>query len=251
MSTNPKHDDSIRGLLEIYNDIDTYMRKELNVNESDSHMRLIEQMAQTNKVFYRNQDQLRALAKLRNLIVHNPFKAIDPVTVPNEGLVNIYGSIRDKLLRPAKAISIAIPGPSIATAKLTDNSIEIIKMMANDTFTHIPIVKDDKMIGVFSENTILSYMADRGEFIITGDSTMQDFADFIPFDKHKSETFKFISRDALLEEVYGLFNAAIKIRERVGVVYITENGKPDQKLLGMITPWDIANQDNWSSIQIS
>ena len=40
-----------------------------------------------------------------------------------------------------------------------------------------------------------------------------------------------------------LFEKALKKMERIGMIFLTENGKSTERLLGIMTPWDIlANQ---------
>ena len=60
--------------ITIYNEIDEYMRRELNQDKWISHSELIRRMARTNKVFKAYMDDLLSYARLRNAIVHNPEK---------------------------------------------------------------------------------------------------------------------------------------------------------------------------------
>jgi CBS domain-containing protein len=114
--------------------------------------------------------------------------------------------------------------------------------MNDKVYTHVPVIENNKMVGVFSENTILSYLVHHKDAIIMKDTKIEEFKDFILIDKHTSEHFIFVPKDALLIEVEAIFHKGLVNRKRIAVVYITENGKPEEGLLGMITAWDIAGK---------
>ena len=73
---------------------------------------------------------------------------------------------------------------------------------------------------------------------------IEEFRDFIPLEKHTSEYFEFVGRNALLSDVENLFRIGLKARKRIAVVFITEKGKQSEKILGIITAWDIAGKQN-------
>ena len=144
---------------------------------------------------------------------------------------------------PKKAILIAIPREVVYTTTLDDSAWKVMQTMNDKVYTHVPVMDGDKMIGVFSENTILSYLVHNKDSIIMQDARISEFKDFVPLDKHPSEYFEFVGRNALLIEVEEIFRRGLISKRRIAVVFITENGNPDEKLLGLITAWDIAGKD--------
>lgn len=72
---------------------------------------------------------------------------------------------------------------------------------------------------------------------------IREFIDFIPFDKHESEYFAFVSKDALLIDVEEIFKDGLKDNKRIATVFITETGNEKEKLLGLITAWDLAGYE--------
>jgi hypothetical protein len=72
------------------------------------------------------------------------------------------------------------------------------------------------------------------------DVKIKDFADFISFESHTNEYYEFVSRDTTIFEIEEIFTQGLKKLKRISVVYITENGKSSEGLLGMITVWDLA-----------
>lgn len=231
-------------LLRIYNEIDAFMRQQYKHSGYIEHTNLLQELAKSNRVIARHQQELRAIAQLRNILVHNPFTSFDdPIAYASQAVVTRYGQIRDALLNPYDALSIAVPVHKIYTVEPSTSLSEVITNMNENTYTHIPVIRDGKMIGVFSENTLLSHVANSGEVIITNDLKMSDFADLIPIESQRNEKFVFLHRKASLSEVFEIFNKAIKVRQRIGMVFITENGKSDEKPLGIITAWDLASPE--------
>ncbi len=228
-------------LLAIYNEIDAFLRSQPASDRHADHSFLLQQVTRTNAVIARHEAELRAIAQLRNTIVHNPMSdTVSPIATPHVELVKRYRQIRDHLLKPQTALSIAVPGSKLYTATLLSPLHQTIKDMSEHIYTHVPILEGDRMIGIFSENSILNYLADNDEVIILKDMTMNDFKPYLPMESHRGEHFAFLPRQASLAEVYDVFNRAIKVHQRIGMVFITEHGQATEKPLGIITAWDLA-----------
>ena len=95
----------------------------------------------------------------------------------------------------------------------------------------------------FFTNILLQYMA-AGECFRMDDSvTFSDIADYLPLEKHKAESFRFIPQDMPAAEMEDIFAQAQKAPKRLGLLFVTQNGQPTEKLLGMISAWDMAGVD--------
>jgi predicted transcriptional regulator len=229
--------------IAVYNELDSYMRKRLGAVEYVDHGTLLRQMSDKNRLFSDNYKDLRLFADLRNILVHNPYPdKASPLIVPHQYILSKYQEIRDAVLHPKKAIDIAIKASFIYTTTLDANSIDVMEEMDEKTYTHVPVMEGQHMIGVFSENCILAYIVHHKEAIIMKDTKIEEFKDFIEVNKHKSEYFEFVQKDTLLSDVELMFQERLKARKRIAVVYITEHGKQNERLLGMITAWDIAGK---------
>lgn len=229
--------------LAIYNEIDHYMRRVLNAPNYTDHGTLLRQMSEKNRLFESYYKDLKLFAELRNLLVHNPYPdSANPLIIPHDYIIKKYEDIRNAVLHPKKAIDIAIKRELIFTTSLNASAIEVMGIMNSKTYTHVPVMENEKMIGVFSENTLLTYLVNHEDAIFLKDTKIAEFRDFIGLDRHPSEYFEFVSRDTLLADVEVLFQKGLKLRKRIAVVYVTQSGKKEEKLLGMITAWDIAGK---------
>ena len=240
-------DGNSKKFLDIYNELDDYMRKYLKeyknkVQTKHAHSALISNMIMKNKIFRRFEKDLKSFADLRNTIVHNPDSQFaDPIAEPHEYIVKEYENLRNSVMNPPNALdTIAIHANNIYITKMDANALEVMSEMNKHIFTHVPVIENDKLVGVFSENTIFSYIVHNQEGIIPGETLINEFIDFIPLNNHGSECFEFVPRNTLVIEIEEIFQNGLKDNKRISVIFITQNGKKDEKPLGLITAWDLA-----------
>lgn len=228
--------------LFIYNEIDSFMREQLDKDETISHTELIKLMSKKNRLFKINEKYLKSFARLRNAIVHETNNENGEVIAePHEKVIIKYRDIKNKVMNPAKALdTVAVKATNIFTVNLESDALEVMKKMQQNTFTHVPVIENDRIIGIFSENTIFSYTVYNEALLLDKGIKIKEFEKFIPLDKHESEIFKFISKNKLLYEVEDMFEEELKENKRLSSIFITETGKATEKILGMITAWDIA-----------
>ena len=93
-------------------------------------------------------------------------------------------------------------------------------------------------MGVFSESSLFSYFC-SDEIIDAGDDLMiKDIMDFCT-QEVGSQTFKIIKPSTSLERIHNIFTAIESPTQRVGSLFVTPSGKPEDIITGMLTPWDI------------
>ena len=116
----------------------------------------------------------------------------------------------------------------------------MLKMKEN-VYTHIPVLDNKVVIGVFSEKFFLGALT---EVEIIYDKFTTRFNDEFIFkhcliDNHVTEVFEFVSKNTYLEDVKEMFKKSFSQHKRLSLIFITEHGRKDEKLLGIITPWDV------------
>ena len=114
-----------------------------------------------------------------------------------------------------------------------------MKKMKENSYSNIPVIKNDTMVGVFSESTIFDFILDKEILLLDECNKIADFENYISFNSHNSEYFEFAPRNASIFEIHKRFQFGVRKNERLGAVFITENGKETEGLLGMVTPWDL------------
>ena len=230
--------------LETYNRLDHYMRSILKRGSGkDSHSFLLREMANRgNSVFQKNQQELLLFADLRNSMVHNPFMdEADPIAEPHDFIVNKYKKIVDSVMNPPRALeTIAVPESKIYKIYPKDSVMDIMRVMSRSGYSHVPIMRDGRVLGVFSTDTIFDYLADGlGTMPINETMLIRDLIDYTKLPNHANDYFKFLPATANLTEVEEEFSDSPVPGKRTAVIFLTDNGKPTGALLGMITPWDL------------
>lgn len=234
----------VEEFLTIYNELDSHMRKQLRCRDA-SHIFLLDRMAERSYVFRSFKDELKEYARLRNAIVHNPFMRVaDPIAEPHFEIVRRYQILKDKILNPPRAMEIAVGVSNIYATTPDANALEAMKVMNQKIYSFVPVLNVRKrIVGVFSENVIFSYLTENEACIIDKNTKISEFGKYIPIEKHSSEYFEFVPKNTLLAGIKDKFENGLTQRKRLGVVYITDNGRSDGLLLGMITAWDMAGNE--------
>lgn len=228
--------------INIYNELDNYMRKQLNSDEWTTHTDLIKKITEKNKIFKRYKHELKSFANLRNAIIHNPDTlSAKTIAEPHDNIVKKYREIKNYVMNPPNALdTIAINTNNIYTTQMDAMALNVMREMNKNTYTHVPVVENGHLVGVFSENTIFSYIVKNEDVIIESEMLIKEFADFIPLNNHESEYFVFVPKNTLVTEIEEMFQNGLKDKKRISVIFITQNGKENEKLLGLITAWDLA-----------
>ena len=170
-------------------------------------------------------------------------------------LVGIAKSIRysnntvmiDDVIGGAKAsapvTNFWIPRDKICVCSLSDTISSVIDRMIEGGYSHVPVLDGvGKVIGVFSESTMME--AWKANIRCADAATMNDLAAILPIDNHKMDVFEFVSQDATSASLQKVYKESFENNERIGLIFVTENGNPNEPLLGIVTVWDIGEALN-------
>lgn len=176
---------------------------------------------------------------VRNLLAHKPKIDNHFAVEPSDGMIELLNTAIQEIKSPLRARSKAISIENVFTRSLGDSVLEAMRTMSHKGYTHIPILEKGTVIGVFSENTIFTRLANEALIGVDENLKFSDFETYLPIDKHISESFRFAAFNSLLSSIETMFSEAVKKMDRIGMVFLTENGKPSEKLLGILTSWDL------------
>lgn len=184
-------------------------------------------------------DDLDYCRVVRNFLVHNPKVKGEYAVTPSDKLVEFIGHCVEVVKSPLRAIDYSVKINNMYTAALSSRVFDVIRHMRTNGFTHVPIMDDSRLIGVFSANVLFGYLADADFKDITLDAKIEQFIDHIALSNHTNEYFIFMPKNATLYEVAKRFKIDSKTMKQLCAVFLTENGKPDEKVLGMMTPYSM------------
>lgn len=176
---------------------------------------------------------------VRNFLVHTPrVRNVYPV-IPSDDMIKILERCVSRVKSPIKAMDFAIRRENMFTAALDHKVVKVTNYMNSRGFTHVPIFHENKLLGVFSDNVIYSYICDRGTLHIDENTEFIEFINYLGLSYHINEYFAFMPSDSTLYEVSDLFNIDSKSMKKLAVVFFTDNGKSDGYIAGMMTPYSL------------
>lgn len=183
-------------------------------------------------------EKLDLCREIRNFLSHHADIDGEPIIEPSESIIQFLDEVIQYVERPPLAIGFCTTYENVLKTSPSQKAQTVMKKMQRMGFSHVPVVSEGEFVGVFSISTVFSYALKYG---ITEDLTIGDFDEFLSPDKHENERFKFMHKDSSLFEVRAEFEKKPFRSKKLAVIFLTENGTPYGKIVGLLTPWDIIN----------
>lgn len=182
-------------------------------------------------------DDFDYCSKIRNLFSHRPINII----IVSEYAYKLLERLNNMVENPLRAIDICITKNNIYSKSLKDNIKDTIKVMREKTYTHIPIVENNKIVGVFCEKTLFDYISKEE---ISSLDLINDFNDIKQYLNiaNYSTTIKIIKRDLKIDKIIKMFKESFEMSENLECLFITTDGTTKGDIVGLITIWDILNK---------
>ena len=175
-----------------------------------------------------------AFADLRNVIVHKRYKRHTFLSVPSADVVFDIQNLRDRLLKPRTAFD-AFRRDGVVTVEASTSLQELLKKVKTDDFTQFPVYKKGDFIGLVTSNGVTRWLAERVRRL-----SLVEFDDYTVGEILEREearpNWAFIRRSAPVEEIAYAFRE----NPQLEAVFVTQNGREAESLLGIATRWDMA-----------
>ncbi len=188
-------------------------------------------------------DKLNLCREIRNLLSHHSDVDGESILEPSNSMIEFLKYVTDYVKRPPLALEYATLYDNIMKGSLNQRVKTVIKRMEGQGYSHIPVMSDGKFAGVFSISTIFTYINKNDMKSLHNEMTIGDFSELLPVEKHTTERFKFVGREATMFDVKVEFENKSQKNKRLAVIFITDNGSKDGRILGMLTPWDILGKN--------
>lgn len=219
--------------IEYFNDIEEHLNKK-DTNSSLGFARLIGKYQDRDKIVRQYADDLMHLKDIRNILVHNN----DYYAIPNEYSLEKIKNIRDKIINPPKVYPLF--NSKVETVSNQQPIIKVIKFMKERSYSQVPVVNsDNEFLDLITNNAIsrwIGSLADEdGARMIFEQALVKDVLDY----EQESSVYEFISKETLIVDVIDMFEESQKQGKHLEALFITESGKKSEKLLDIITSWDL------------
>ena len=221
--------------LNAYTKIENHLKSTYDFDSGDSFSYMLKNAARKNPAIRSYQDELRQYHELRNAIVHNRPDG-KPIADPYNETVKNFERITELILDPP----IVYPEfqSDVTTLPISTSVTEAVSLMHEHSYSQVPILDENSnFVDLLTANTVTRWLGaniDNGMAILE-EKTVSDALDY----KENMESFCFISRETNLAKVLSIFDDNRDRKEVINAILITQNGKETEKLLGIITHYDL------------
>ena len=186
-------------------------------------------------------DQLETCREIRNLLTHSANLGGEPIVEPSAPVVAAMEEVLNFVRKPPLALDYATKWDQVMKAHLHQKVLRLMEVMDKNGYSHIPVLNDGEFCGVFSVGSVFQYNLRPGGKVSTPETTVAERGRHIQVDAHM-ENYDFVPKDATYLSVRRKFEKVRGKNKRISVIFITENGKTGERVLGMLTPWDVLGE---------
>jgi len=215
-----------------YNRISKRLRDICGGRGHESYPNLVAQASRRSSLVRRYRDDLLEYGELRNAIVHDRVSPGEVIADPRPSVVDRIVRIAALLDQPPTVIPAF--GRQVITVAGTDSISVPLRLMRDREFSQFPVYDGSRRFaGLLSERDIARWIANHapGGVEDLSQVSVQD----VLGSKGSQGDCSFLRRDATVYDAEEAFAANPKLE----AILITETGRTDQNLLGIITAWDI------------
>lgn len=221
--------------LDKYRQLEDAVRTVYDLDDRDS----VSHYLSSSSKFYRYREDIRYCQDVRNLLSHKRKINGSYAVEPSQAMLDFISALIKKVRNRPMCCDIQIGFGDVFWQPLDGNVKQTIRVMRQKQYTQVPVLKNGRVVGVFDENSVFSYLARSEESVVSDTLEFRDICEFISLDERENTQFVFFKNKSYVDELEDEIEAAFRQGKRIGMAFITANGRHDEKLLGIITPWDI------------
>lgn len=235
-------DNKAQIFLERYNTLDELLRRRYDGAEGFSYVaRYANELLRSPSYSVSNRGKrLDSLREIRNFLVHDLDMNVEGLlNLDDEALKAIQFEI-DALVRPRTVYQAMTPVASLTRAELDDNVPDLFAKMAERGHMQLPVFQGkNRLLGVLSPNALLVYLGKSKA--MRADLKLRDMQEVLPLPAHICEHYAFLPRNATKKDVAALYDSYYDRGKKLAMVFVTESGKEDEAILGILTSYDIVH----------
>lgn len=220
--------------LDAFNTIERYVRRSAGVGPTEPFTSAAHRASKSDANVRHYLDTLLEYAQLRNAIVHGP-RGERVLAEPNDCVVAEIEKIAAHLTAPPSVTDFM--NRNVITLQSTAPLSQAIRVFRDETFSQIPVYTGKKFTGLLTTTAVVRWLGKQidGGQVNLEQVTVQDVLDATGNEKR----YLFMSRQASAFDVIEAFEKFQRSGKRLRAVLVTETGRPDQALLGILTAWDL------------
>lgn len=228
--------------IECFKEIEQFINRLPGIKDDWSFTNKIRNVPESNSIVKRYKDDLISFAYLRNAISHHPKDDNKVIAEPRGTTVDLIMKIKSQIINPKKVVPIF--QFDVYSVNESSNILDLIKEMKKQSFSQVPYISETGEMEIITTNTIARWLAEQiDEYgtILVENTKVSSLLDHIEFENN----YKLVGRNTTVVDAYTYFESHIEQHNRhLDAIMITENGKPHETLIGLITIDDLSIEMN-------
>ena len=218
--------------IEKYKELEYEITKRYHLSKTISPIPFIEKKNE----YARFEKELNYCREVRNFLQHESKIKDEFAVIASDEMLEKMDEIIDAVKNPVRIKDVYVSIEKVYYKGLDSFVYPSMVSMDYKKYSHIPILENGTLVGVFSKTSIFKYLLEEEN------NNFNDFVKFKDIKKYISlneEYYLFTTKDAPVEEIKDEVIQFFKIGKRVSIIFVTDNGEKDGKLVGLLTPYDI------------
>lgn len=214
-----------------YNSIDRFLRSKYHKDNSFPFSSLLELNWPDRRAGIKV--ELRAFGDLRNALVHSKIRPGKPLAYPSLWTVERIERIQADLM--SGAVVIPLFQRDVLVLQTSDSLTKVMALIRENNFSQFPVYEGRTFQGLLTENGITRWLANH----LSAKADIRQSSEIrisqLLVAEEGGDNYAFCHRNTPIDELLVLFAR----KPLVEAILITENGKKHEKLIGIVTRWDI------------
>lgn len=186
--------------------------------------------------------ELDLFRRMRNDLSHNAIGEAYPFAVSSaclEALESILQEVKEKAYPYAKK------GEDIVFVTPDTEMKEVFKRMSEFHYSYLPLLSSDgRVCGIISSDSVLDLIhKERGRETFS-ERKVADFSEYFSLEANDQAFFIFIDKNLYFYQLTELLKRYYHDERKLGILFVTEHGRKEEPLIGILTPWDILKNSN-------
>jgi len=143
---------------------------------------------------------------------------------------------------PPSALEIFAPktGSSLYETEVNAFIKDVLSDMTENEYTHVPVWNGEKLVGTFAYNSFFQWVNYELQNRKQPHFEKEKMGDINPrYLNGDIVRFQFVRSTDPAHEVPMIFEKSTRKRRRLDCIFVTEYGNRDEKILAIVTPWDL------------
>ena len=226
--------------LRKYNELDALIGEKFNREEDDSSIYFLINKYRKSRIeierIYSN--KLDSVRRIRNLMVHES-GIIDSLFDVSSDVLEFLDELISYLRNPVLAQDVMTPTKKLILGREDDLISVLIRKVIKEGISNIPIVNEKNVvIGIFNSDVLLNLFVNN--YRINENSRIKDIKEFTSLESQLNLRFIFVTKEYEIDVLNDYFSMSKEIyKKRLPAIFVSENGKQNSPLIGVISPIDL------------